>query len=110
MAIHGSALLLLLYPSSSATSFLSRYWYSLLVLLHSIASFLFIFAAIMSGAGYFMLPLPATLHAVQSGVFQNMCIISLSAFVPFFFWLMYSAMFLDIIYFAVLLKCFFRFF
>jgi len=100
IAIHGSALNFLAYSSSSCTALFSRYWYSDAVALHSIASFRVWFPAMMSGTGYLIAPLPATLHAVHSFVPQNMWIISRSAFIPLLLWLMFLLMFSIVIYFS----------
>lgn len=109
MAIHGSALNFLAYSSNSLTALCSRYWYSPAQALHSIASFRVWFPAIMSGTGYLIAPLPATLHAVHSFVFQNRWIISRSAFIPLLLWLMLFVMFSRIIYllFSVICICVF---
>ena len=84
-AMMASAFVLCANCCSSMISFLSKYWLLPLQALHSIASLFVLLAAITSGAGYFIEPDPATLHAAHSSVCQNKCISSRSASHPLLF-------------------------
>src|SRR3989338_730962 len=82
MATQGSAPNLVANSIICCKSSLLKNKFPVLTFLHSIASFLPCFPATTSTAGYFMLPDPATLTAAHFSVFQNICIISLSAELP----------------------------